>query len=90
MSTPGRRLAALALLVLAGGAAGTLLAQAPPETEALDPPATQDEAARETPAPADVPPPAEARGEDKPASSEDFIPSERIPADASIAFPVDI
>lgn len=73
------RAAALAL-ALAG--AGTLLAQAP------EPPEEEAAAAPEARSPGDEPGGGDA-GEDR-GPTEDFIPTERVPADASIAFPVDI
>ena len=77
------RAAALAL-ALAG--AGTLLAQAP------EPPEEEAAAAPEARSPGDEPAGGDAGegGESAGRPAEDFIPSERVPADASIAFPVDI
>ena len=77
---PGLALA-LVLALLAGAA--PVAAQSPAE-----PPAGETDEPEAVPAEEEALPPA--GDDDGPPSDEDFIPSERIPADASIAFPVDI
>ena len=72
---------ALVLALLVGAA--PVAAQSPAEPPAVE--ADEPEAAA---AEAEALPPAGA--DDGPPSDADFIPSERIPADASLAFPVDI
>jgi hypothetical protein len=79
-----RRLWLAAILSLALPGAATLFAQEPPEAppEAAAGASEPEESDGESVESGD--------GEDSAPSDEDFIPSERIPADASIAFPVDI
>jgi hypothetical protein len=84
MRTPGSWLALALVLAMVG--AGPVAAQSPaepPDEEAAEPVAAEVEDDETLPPIADEEP-------GGPPSDEDFIPSERIPADASIAFPVDI
>ena len=86
MKTPGPWLALALVLAMAG--AGPVAAQSPaepPEEGAAEPVAADVEAEDD-----ETLPPLADEEPGGPPSDEDFVPSERIPADASIAFPVDI
>ena len=83
-----RRLWLAIILCLALPGTATLYAQEPPEAPAEE--VAEEAAGASEPEEADGEPAEPGDGEDSAPSDEDFIPSERIPADASIAFPVDI
>ena len=88
MRTPGSLSLFVLALVLALAGTGPVAAQSPadpPAGEAGEPVAAEAGGSEE-----ETLPPAGDEDEGGPPSDADFVPSERIPADASIAFPVDI